>query len=294
MAMRPAPVFNADSAYASVLQQVGFGPRIPGTGPHEKCGDMLVNRMARTGATVTEQTDSVKDYRGQRIPVRNIIASFSPEQSRRMMLCAHWDSRQVADQDTSGQDEPIDGASDGASGVAVLLEIGRLLSSREAPIGVDLIFFDTEDQGRPEYEPDPDPKVHFYCLGSRYWGADNDGYQAEFAILLDMVGAKNAVFTMEGTSMKYAGPIVRKVWDTGNQLGYSDYFRYNRTRALTDDHTYVNELTGIPCIDIIHYESETNTSFGHYWHTHADNMGIIDRKTLKAVGQTLVQVIYNE
>ena len=211
------------------------------------------------------------------------------------MLCAHWDTRPFADQDSLRSNEPIDGANDGGSGVGVLLEIARLLKSTPPNIGVDIILFDTEDQGRPEYDTRPGEE-HTYCLGSRYWGNNphEDGYAPAYGILLDMVGAKNATFAMEGVSMMNAGVQTQKVWDTANQLGYGKHFIYKKTRPITDDHTYINLLTDIPTMDIIQYESTTTTNFGEFWHTHLDSLPIIDKSTLKAVGQTVVQVIYNE
>lgn len=292
--MCPAPVFNADSAFSYVKKQVGLGPRVPATEAHASCGDYLVAQFKRFGASVAEQKDSVTDYTGKRLPLRNIIASFHPEKTRRVMLCAHWDTRLFADQDDDRIREPIDGANDGASGVAVLLEIARGLSSEKPNIGVDMILFDVEDQGRPAFEPDASVTDHFYSLGSRYWARNKKNYVAQYGILLDMVGAENAIFTLEGNSMQYAENVLRKVWDTGNQLGYTDHFRYNMTRSVVDDHYYVNEIAGIPCIDIIEYDNTTVMKFGTYWHTHDDDIDIIDPNTLKAVGQTVLQVIYNE
>ncbi len=292
--MRPAPDFNADSAFGFVESQVAFGPRVPGTTAHRSCGDFLAQVFNVYGASVTEQLDSVTGFDGKHLPLRNIIASFQTEKTRRVMLCAHWDTRPYADQDTLRRDEPIDGANDGASGVAVLLEIARNLGSVSPEVGVDIVLFDVEDQGRPAYMPSTGTNGHFFSLGSRYWARNTDGYRAEYGILLDMVGAADAVFTLEGISMQYAEHVMRKVWDTGNRLGYQDHFRYNLTRAIIDDHNYVNELAGIPCIDIIQYDNRTRMRFGPYWHTHDDNIDIIDPNTLKAVGQTVLQVIYNE
>ncbi|HXA01804.1 MAG TPA: M28 family peptidase, partial [Cytophagaceae bacterium] len=157
-------------------------------------------------------------------------------------------------------------------------------------VGVDLILFDGEDYGAPEkFEGS---HANTYCLGSQYW-AKNSHSNGYYGILLDMVGAKDATFAMEGLSMQYAGSIVQKVWQTGNALGYSKYFIYRETGPITDDHAYVNELAKIPMIDIIEFKGGDNY-FGSYWHTHNDNMNVIDKNTLKAVGQTLLDVLYNE
>jgi len=294
LVLKAAPEFNADSAYGFVKHQVDFGPRIPNSEEHNLCGDYLVSILVRLGATVTEQKDSVLGYDGKMLPMRNIIASFSPNLEKRILLASNWDTRAWADRSDSIPTLPADGANDGASGVGVLLEIARLIGRDSLLVGVDIILFDLEDQDRPAYDINPNQTEHFGCLGTRYWAKHLDGYTAEYAILLDMVGADNAKFTLEGNSMKYAEPVVRKVWDIGTKLGYQEYFKYNRTLHVQDDHAYINEITEIPSIDIIQYDPSGIGPFWKHWHTHFDNMDAINRETLDAVGQTLLQVIYNE
>jgi len=294
LVLKSAPVFNSDSAYAFVANQVAFGPRIPASEAHQFCGDYLVSTLERYGFEVVEQVDSINSFGASILPLRNIIATYNPTAEKRVLLAAHWDTRPYADRDDTLNTIPFDGANDGASGVGVLLEIARTVAANPLNIGLEIILFDVEDQGRPAYDSDTSDSEHYYCLGSRYWVNTAKDYKADYGILLDMVGAENARFTMEGVSMKYAQPVVRKVWNIGNQLGYSEQFRYNRTPHIVDDHNYINELLGIPCIDIIHYDASTETGFWSKWHTHEDNLSVIDRKTLKAVGQTLLQTMYNE
>ena len=279
----PAPSFNADSAYAFVKKQVDFGPRVPTTDAHRKCGDWLVAKLRSYGLDVMEQKGSVIAYNDKRTPVRNIIASYLPSQQKRILLCSHWDSRPMADRDDKEVDKPIDGASDGASGVGVLLEIARQLQKAKPEAGVDIIFFDMEDYGEK------------FCQGSEYWAQNlhRPGYYANFGILLDMVGAKNAVFPIEGQSKTYASSFVKKVWDKAAELGYSDFFVYTEMQSITDDHVNINTIANIPCIDIIQMDPATH-DFGPYHHRHSDNMSIIDAGTLKAVGHTLTEVIYSE
>jgi hypothetical protein len=293
--MSPAPDFNADSAYHFVQNQVDFGPRVPDTDEHRACGDWLVSKFIQYGANVIEQIGNVKRYDDVNLPLRNIIASYNPDRAARVLLCAHWDTRPFADQGTVNIEKPIDGANDGGSGVAVLLEIARQLSIEKGTVGVDIILFDVEDQGQPDFDTNAQ-KRDTYCLGSQYWGnhLHDESYNAMYGVLLDMVGAKGATFSMEQVSVQYAGGQTKKVWDTGNQLGYGRHFMYKKTHPITDDHVYVNLLTGIPTLDIIEYSGATPSNFGPYWHTHEDNMEVIDRMTLKAVGQTLLQVIFNE
>jgi glutaminyl-peptide cyclotransferase len=291
----PAPVFNADSAYGFVSAQVKFGPRVPNTPAHEKCGDYLINFFKQAGAKITVQQFETNAYDGKKLMLRNITASYNPDAPKRIILAAHWDTRPFADQDSnkSYYSKPIDGANDGGSGVGILLEVARAINGFKSKpgVGVDLILFDGEDYGAPEeFEGS---HANTYCLGSQYWAMNghSNGY---YGILLDMVGAKDATFAMEGLSMQYAGNIVQKVWQTGNALGYSKYFIYHETGPITDDHAYVNELAKIPMIDIIEFKIGGANYFGSYWHTHNDNMSVIDKNTLKAVGQTLLEVVYNE
>ncbi|MCF8275269.1 MAG: M28 family peptidase [Flavobacteriales bacterium] len=292
--LNAAPDFQADSAYAFIKQQLAFGPRVPGTESHKKCGDHLVKTFKRYGFAVSEQVDSMKVYTGYASAFRNIIASSDTARSDRVLLFAHWDSRKYADRDVQDQEKPISGANDNASGVAVLLEMARLISERSPEVGVDIVLFDLEDQGRPATDVYDDPYDHGFCRGSWYWSerVDSTGYR--YGILLDMVGAKDAIFTLDATSMEYAPDVVYKVWDMGHQLGYGKHFQYNRTWEILDDHVNVNLFAHIPCIDIVQHDAQTESRFANYWHTHSDNIDVIDRETLKAVGQTVMQIVYNE
>jgi len=287
------PNFNPDSAYSFVAEQVAFGPRVPGSEAHIECGDYLVNKLKGYGLQVLEQTGIVKVFNGREMPLRNIIAQHAPEKEERILLFAHWDTRPFADRSDEDKDKPIDGANDGGSGVGILLEIARLLNEQATTVGVDIIFFDVEDYGQPTGTMLED-NIGSWCLGSQYWGKNPpiENYKAEFGILLDMAGAKGAVFPKEAISMKYAPHIVNKVWRTAHKLGYKDRF-LNDTRQYVgvDDHEYVNRLAGIPSVDIIEFDPKFG-SFGSYWHTHEDNMEVIDPATLKVVGQTVAEVIY--
>ena len=109
-----------------------------------------------------------------------------------------------------------------------------------------------------------------------------------------MVGAADALFAKEGSSMQYAANIVDKVWNAASRLGYDRFFIKENTQELIDDHMYINEIAHIPSIDIIQYNPDSDSYFGSYWHTLDDNMNIINKETLKAVGQTVLQVIYEE
>ena len=291
-----SPAFNADSAFQFVKKQVEFGARVPNSAEHKACGDYLVSTLKKFGWEVTEQNFTPTTYDGKKLNARNIIASFNPKATKRILLTSHWDSRPFSDQDSLTKNKPVLAANDGASGVGVLLEIARVLSfsGNKLNLGVDIILFDAEDWGNSEKATD---KFGGFCLGSQYWAANKHitNYTAYFGILLDMVGAKGATFPKEGYSVSMAEGVVRNVWGIASQLGYSNFFIDQAGPSITDDHIPVNEIAKIPMIDIIHIkQNDPERTFFDQWHTAHDDMENIDPKTLKAVGQTLIQVLYQE
>jgi Zn-dependent M28 family amino/carboxypeptidase len=186
------------------------------------------------------------------------------------------------------QSEPIPGANDGGSGVGVLLEIARVIAQNDPGIGVDILLVDGEDNG------DPGGDAETWCLGSQYWAQNRpQGYKADYAILLDMVGAKDAVFPREGTSVYFASGIVEKVWSAAANLGYGNYFVNNIVGQTTDDHLFINMYARIPAIDIVHYDPK-RMDYGHFHHRHSDSMEYIDKGTLGAVGHVVLDVLFNE
>jgi hypothetical protein len=291
------PDFNADSAYAYVDMQVSFGPRVPGTPAHAACASWLETTMSRFADTVIVQGFKERAYDGTVLRGKNIISSFNPENKKRVLLCAHWDSRPYADYDpdVSMHDQPIDGANDGASGVGVLIEIARQFSMQQPSIGVDIIFFDIEDYGPPQDQQSTETEN--WGLGSQYWSRNphQAGYRARYGVLLDMVGVKDATFLMEGFSMMYAPSRVKKVWNLAAGLGYESYFPEEYGGYITDDHYFVNTIANIPTINIIHLERDSQSgSFFEHWHTTSDNMDHIDRSTLNVVGTVVLNVVYRE
>ena len=289
------PTFDADSAYHYTAQQVAFGPRVPNTEAHVSCGDWLEGELERFGAQVTAQRVTLRAYDGTILAARNIIGSYKPELKKRVLLCAHWDSRPWADADPAPKYHrtPILGANDGASGVGVLLEVARQLQAQPTQIGVDIIFFDAEDYGTHAEEKESTGS-NTWCLGSQSWArvphmAD---YNARYGILLDMVGGKDARFHREGYSDYFAKPIVDKVWAAAQACGYGQWFLHTDGGVITDDHLPINQFARIPCIDIIGHYPETG--FSPTWHTMDDTMDNIDPAVLRAVGQTVLQVIYSE
>jgi hypothetical protein len=294
------PIFNEDSAYYFIERQVEFGPRIPNTPPHFQTADYLIARLEGYSAEVIVQEFQETAYDGSILNLKNIIASFYPDLTRRILLAAHWDTRPFADKDELNPRKTFDGANDGGSGVGVLLEIARVLSTvRPYNAGVDIILFDGEDYGEPEFYEGNNTntdRIH-WCLGSQYWSKNKHkkNYIAYYGILLDMVGAKGATFYKEGGSMQYAKKIVEKVWEAGHISGYNKYFINHTSPGITDDHVFVNVDGKIPMINIVEYNPNSKDSyFGPYHHTQEDNMELIDKTTLKAVGQTLIYMIFNE
>lgn len=290
------PPFNADSAYHFVTKQVAFGPRVPNTESHRQAGQWLAETLGRFSDTLYLQETRVRAYDGTVLNIKNIIGVFQPDNRRRVLLCAHWDSRPYADYDPDPANHytPIDGANDGASGVGVLLEIARLISQQAPDIGIDIIFFDAEDYGRHRLSNLPDQDT--WALGSQHWARNphRSDYFARFGILLDMVGAYGAQFKREGYSMLFAPNIVRKVWEAAHRSGYGHMFLKRDGGFVTDDHYYVNTIRNIPTINIIHQDDTTEHGFFPQWHTVDDNMDVIDPYTLHAVGETVLSVIYSE
>lgn len=297
------PLFNADSAYAFTKAQCDFGPRDMNSRGHDLCGEWIVSKFKEYGCKVTTQTAMLAGYDGTKLRSRNIMASINPEATTRILLCAHWDSRPWADNDPDSANwrKPILAANDAASGVAVMLELARIIGKSKdekafnKQLGIDFVCFDAEDWGTPQWADVAD-NADSWALGAQYWSKNlPQGYEARYGILLDMVGGVGAKFYREGMSMQYAPEIVKKVWRAAREVGFGSYFPKEDGGVITDDHVPVNQFAKIPTIDIIPYYADCQqSSFGPTWHTLADNMENIDKNTLKAVGQTLVQVIYKE
>ncbi len=302
---RKIPKFEQDSAYANIAKQVSFGTRVPNSPGHKACKNWLVNKLKSYKAEVIEQDFTATAYYGETYNGTNIIAQYNPKAKDRLLLAAHWDTRHIGDQDedASMQKKPIDGADDGGSGVGVLLEIARLISQTGIDMGIDIILFDAEDNGisgdSPTTREEQIASSETWCLGSQHWGKNphKAGYTARYGILLDMVGAEGAVFPIEGysASSPEGGAVVDKVWGLAKNMGFANYFQPIQGQGITDDHVFVMKHRKFPMIDIINLsDSSPNAAFGSHWHTHDDNLDIIDKRVLKAVGRVVTATIYRE
>ncbi|MBR4803596.1 MAG: M28 family peptidase [Bacteroidales bacterium] len=285
------PAFDADSAYNFVAQQLAFGPRIPNSQAHDKCAAYLANTMRQWCDTVIVQDFNATLWDNTKAKGKNIIASINPKAENRILLAAHWDSRAYADQE-SDKDKwhsPILGANDGASGVAVIMEIARAFHNNNINTGIDFIFFDLEDQGSPAFSDNYQSDT--WCLGAQHWAINPHVpfYKAQYGILLDMVGGFKPRFTKEEVSMKFAPGITNKLWTIAQQLGYGNIFDNSQSDPILDDHMYINQNTSIPMVDIVC--NQANHSFFEHWHTQGDNLDAIDRSTLAIVAKVVMTAI---
>ena len=297
------PNFNADSAYQFVARQTQFGPRVPGTQAHADCAEWLTAKLGEWADTVIVQDFRTRLFNGNGIDGQNIVAVFHPEAKKRIVLCAHWDSRPFADHDAdpANSRQPIDGANDGASGVGVLMECARQFKLQALPdhLGVDIVLFDLEDYGPHQEEAERyyDDRVNYWALGSQHWSNSPHvyGYKAYYGILLDMVGGPNPNFPKEYYSQGFATWVSNKVWRKAADLGYRQYFSNELGTMISDDHLPMNQIAGIPTIDIIDLQpSSSNECFPEVWHTLNDNLENISKTTLRMVGEVVLHTVYEE
>ncbi len=276
--MVPVPKFDPESAFGYLVRQVDFGPRAPNTGAHEQCLAYLQQQLTMYADSVRLQRFDVPGYDGVVLHLTNIIAHFNLKSKTRILLTAHWDSRPRADQQPGGPvDKPIPAADDGASGVAVLLEMARGFKESLPPVGVDIILWDGEDYGR-------EGDMNYYCLGSKYWAATKEfSYQPLFAINLDMIGQKGLKIPKEGYSVQYAPDVVDLIWTTAADMAVPQFV--DRTSdPIYDDHLQLDNV-GIKAVDLIDFDYK-------YWHTLQDTPDKCSPESLAAVGHVLLQVIY--
>lgn len=289
------PQFSADSAMLYVKKQCDFGPRVPGSEAQQLCGSWLENELVRHGAKVSVQRTEATAYDGKKLPVINLVGSYNPDAKMRVLIISHWDSRHVADNDpdVSLRKQPVMGANDGASGVGVILELARLANKQRPTIGIDLFLTDVEDYGAPDdWKGSHDEK--WWGMGTQLWcqQALKNGYRAQYGILLDMVGAPDATFYREYYSERYASAYVDEIWRTAAQMGYGQLFINQRGGGITDDHVFVNQILGLPTVDIIDTRMDTDGTFYPYWHTTQDTFDKLSKETIQKVGNLLIKLLW--
>lgn len=275
------PAFDGQAAYELLVKQCDFGPRVPDTPAHDSCRVFLIAELQKYADRVAEQQfEEHLAMLGKTVKLTNIIASFDMAATQRILLCAHWDSRPRADQDpdTSKHKEPVPGANDGASGVAILLEVAKALKRTPPPVGVDIIFFDGEDAGLSG-------QSETYLAGSRYFAQTKDvRFNPMMGILLDMVGDADLQIYKEENSVNYAGGVVDRVWSLAGRIGVAEFMPTVK-HAVTDDHLPLLN-TGIPVIDIIDFDYD-------HWHTASDTPDKCSAQSLEKVGRVVLAAVYN-
>lgn len=274
-----AAEFDGAKAMQVVHRLHEFGPRVPGTPAHVAAGDWIVAEMRRLADTVLVQEWTHVTTDGQRLPMRNIIARFSPQATQRVLYLAHWDSRPRADSDPdpANRDKPVPGANDGGSGVAILMGVAEALKARPINAGVDLLFTDGEDWGT--FGPDTD-----VLIGAEYFAEHlpDSGYAPMFGVLWDMVGDADPQFEQESHSIRAAPEVVQRVWTTAQRLGHSA-FSNREYGEITDDHLPLIRK-GLRVIDVIDLRYP-------YHHTVADTPDKVSQSTLQMVGDVAMAVL---
>jgi len=276
---RPAAAFEGKRAFQWLTRQCEFGPRVPGTTAHDSCFAFLVETLkGYTGNVETDTFSYDSPVLKSEVRLLNVVARFRPEWKQRVLLAAHWDTRAWADRDPipAKRHLPVLGANDGASGVAVLLEIARALQKNPPGVGVDIAFFDGEDLGT---EADPNG---FFRGSNRYVERTSTSKQPLFVIVLDMVGKKNLALHWEGNSRAQASNIVDLVWGEAKSLGVRS-FRSDVRHTVYDDHTpFLN--AGVPAIDLIDFDYPE-------WHTTHDTPDKCSPESLEGVGRVLLSLV---
>ena len=275
--------FDGARALTYAERQVAFGPRVPNSPAHKAMGDWLATELAARADTVIVQSWRHTTGKGRTLELRNFFARFRPDAADRVLYLAHWDTRPVADKDLNlgRQRLPIDGANDGASGVAVLLGIADALKARAPAMGVDLLFVDGEDYG--DFSDSTES-----LLGAYYFAAHRPaGYQPLFAVVFDMVGDKDLQIYYEGTSHSFAPEVVQRVWQTAERLGYGRWFIRGVRHTLIDDHVPLQKV-GIHAIDVIDYDYGPDNA---YWHSGDDTIDKISGESLAIVGNVAIALV---
>jgi Zn-dependent M28 family amino/carboxypeptidase len=278
------PKFQASRAFSDLRAQVDFGPRFSGEPGHASQLEWMLSELGALADTVYVDEFDYTTGQGIDLKLTNVMARFGPTTARPILLTAHWDTRPWATeaQEIADREVPIEGANDGASGVAVLLELARMFNEQAPPVGVVMLFSDGEDYG---------PETSDMFLGAKEYvrtRAERDS--PIFAILLDMVGDADPMFPAESYSLEAAPQILQRVYGVAQELGYRRYFPLDQSARVIDDHLELN-AAGIPTIDIIDFSYGPGNSF---WHTSDDVLANTSAQTLLMVGEVVAEVVYRQ
>jgi glutaminyl-peptide cyclotransferase len=253
--------FDGERALADVQTQLSIGPRPAGSGGRDETGDWIEGQLAAFGWTVTR--DEFSKYG---LTYRNIVARSGPSGDAPILLGAHYDTRPLADRDVLSPGEPVPGANDGASGVAVLLELARVLPKEAPGREIWIVFFDGEDGGGMDGRP--------WIVGSTAF-AETLEVSPLAVVIVDMVGDTDLQLPMEANSDP---ALAAEIWDVAKDLG-SPAFQDDVRHRMTDDHLpFVGR--GIPAVDIIDFDYP-------YWHTTQDTIDKVSAQSLEQVGRVL-------
>jgi len=281
-----SPKFDEDNAFKHLLTQCEFGPRNPGSEGYYACLNFMVEELNNFADEIILQDFDYQEQKyGNRYDLQNVIARFNPDAEFQTIISCHWDTRPWAEHEEKRKDRstPIMGANDGASGVAVLLELAKIMAENPPEIGVNLVFFDGEDMGVSGVNDT-------YCQGSRYFSKNLPITKPQEAINLDMVGDKQLHLPVEKYSLEFHPQLVRYLWKRADDLGL-DAFDITPQNAIYDDHVPLYEIAGIPAIDLIDFKYPN--SYANFWHTLDDLPENCSAKSLGQVGTLMVDYIYN-
>ncbi len=273
-------VFSGEKAFALLKAQCDIGPRFPGSPGQIKMRDWLIAECKKTTDKVETQEFKHKwSVTGTDVTMYNVVADMDFGAKKTVLLLAHWDTRPYAneDPDPANRNKPIIGASDGASGVAVLLDLMRAFKEQKPNVNVTFLFVDGEDLG---------PDLNEMFLGATHFAKTANLKKYEWGILLDMVGDKDLVIAKEPFSVQYARTLVTKFYSHAQSIGLSKQFPNYLQGSIYDDHLALNEK-GLPTMDLIDFDYAP-------WHTLADTPDKCSAESLGYVGKAVESFIRNE
>lgn len=281
--------FDGKQAYTYLKALCELGPRPTGSEGMRRQQALLREHFTQLGGRLLTQEFEVRHPEtGQAVPVVNLVVEWHPERQQRILLCAHYDTRPFPDRDPQRRRGVFVGANDGASGVALLMELGRHLRELQSPYGVDFVLFDAE-----EFVFDDGRDKDYYFVGSTYfaraYAGGGQAHQYRWGVLLDMVADAQLQIYQESNSLHYARPVVNQIWNTARRLGVSEFIPRKR-HDLRDDHIPLNEIARIPTCDLIDFDYPRPGLAGvSYWHTQGDTPDKCSAESLAKVGWVVLE-----